>query len=725
MLYPQHFDVIVVGGGHAGTEAALAAARIGCKTLLLSHNIETLGQMSCNPSIGGIGKGHLVKEVDALGGAMAAATDEAGVQFRILNSSKGPAVRATRAQADRILYKAAIRRRLESQPNLWLFQQAVDDLMVEGDRVVGAVTQLGVRFRSSTVVLTAGTFLDGRIHVGLNNYPAGRAGDPPAVSLSARLKELKLPQGRLKTGTPPRLDGRSIDFSKCIEQPGDGMPGGMSVQMPVFSFMGQPGQHPQQMSCWITHTNALTHDIIRSGFDRSPMFTGKIEGVGPRYCPSVEDKINRFADKDSHQIFLEPEGLTTNEYYPNGISTSLPIDIQYALVRSMPGLENAHILRPGYAIEYDYFDPTQLKSNFETRAIGGLFFAGQINGTTGYEEAAAQGLFAGINAALQVRAMGGGNAQASAAGAISYSGDIWLPGRDEAYLGVLVDDLITQGVTEPYRMFTSRAEFRLQLREDNADARLTETGRQLGLVDDARWQAFNQKRDAVSRETERLRSIWVSPKNLAPAEAERVLGKAIEHEYNLAELLRRPGVSYAALMSLDAGRYAAPEFADAVSRETARGSGAADQSGSTHGEAACTADVQLPNDDRTGLRTLSDDVPAASAARQSMPPEWVATVIEQVEIAAKYSGYIDRQKDDVVRAAHYENLKLPQDLDYMQVSALSIEARQKLNRHKPETLGQASRISGITPASISLLTIHLKKTKFAGFARNASEGAAV
>jgi tRNA uridine 5-carboxymethylaminomethyl modification enzyme len=751
MLYPQNFDVIVVGGGHAGTEAALAAARMGCKTLLLSHNIETLGQMSCNPSIGGIGKGHLVKEVDALGGAMAAATDEAGVQFRILNSSKGPAVRATRAQADRILYKAAIRQRLENQPNLWLFQQAVDDLMVEGDRVVGAVTQVGIRFRSSTVVLTAGTFLDGKIHVGLNNYAAGRAGDPPAVSLSARLKELKLPQGRLKTGTPPRLDGRTIDFSQCTEQPGDGMPGGMSPQMPVFSFMGRPGQHPQQMSCWMTHTNERTHDIIRSGFDRSPMFTGKIEGVGPRYCPSVEDKINRFADKDSHQIFLEPEGLTTHEYYPNGISTSLPFDIQYALVRSMPGLENAHILRPGYAIEYDYFDPTQLKGSFETKAIGGLFFAGQINGTTGYEEAAAQGLFAGINAGLQVRAMGGGNAQASAAGAISFAQDTWLPGRDEAYLGVLVDDLITQGVTEPYRMFTSRAEFRLQLREDNADARLTEVGRQLGLVDDARWQAFNQKRDAVSRETERLRSIWVSPKNLAPAESERVLGKAIEHEYSLAELLRRPGVSYAALMSLDGGKYAAaPEFSVDVSRETSINPGEMDRhvvppsyekprhceqseaihdfrlhgqprfarSGETLVQDACAVA------DRIQAARNDGNLVTASDAWQSMPPELAATVIEQVEIAAKYSGYIERQKDDVVRAAHFENLKLPQDLDYMQVAALSIEARQKLNRHKPETLGQASRISGITPASISLLTIHLKKTKFAGFARIPSESAA-
>jgi tRNA uridine 5-carboxymethylaminomethyl modification enzyme len=462
MLYPQEFDVIVVGGGHAGTEAALAAARMGAKTLLLSHNIETLGQMSCNPSIGGIGKGHLVKEVDALGGAMALASDEGGIQFRILNSSKGPAVRATRAQADRILYKAAIRRRLENQPNLWLFQQAVDDLMMDGDRVAGAVTQAGIRFKGRTVVLTAGTFLDGKIHVGLNNYSGGRAGDPPAVSLSSRLKELKLAQGRLKTGTPPRLDGRTIDFSQCTEQPGDGMPGGLPGEVPVFSFMGRAVMHPPQMPCWITHTNARTHDIIRSGFDRSPMFTGKIEGVGPRYCPSVEDKINRFADKDSHQIFLEPEGLSTHEYYPNGISTSLPFDIQYELVRSMKGLENAHIIRPGYAIEYDYFDPRELKRSFETRAIGGLFFAGQINGTPGYEEAAAQGLFAGINAALQCRSL---------VGQANDFGGAWTPGRDQAYLGVLVDDLTTKGVTEPYRMFTSRAEFRLQLREDNADMR--------------------------------------------------------------------------------------------------------------------------------------------------------------------------------------------------------------------------------------------------------------
>jgi tRNA uridine 5-carboxymethylaminomethyl modification enzyme len=650
MLHPQSFDVIVIGGGHAGTEAALAAARMGCTTLLLTHNIETLGQMSCNPSIGGIGKGHLVKEVDALGGAMAEATDEAGIQFRILNGSKGPAVRATRAQADRVLYKAAIRHRLENQPNLWLFQQAVDDLMLEGDRVVGAVTQVGIRFRGRAVVLTAGTFLDGRIHVGLQNHSAGRAGDPPAVTLSARLKELKLPQGRLKTGTPPRIDGRSIDFSQLQEQPGDLDP------VPVFSFLGQASQHPRQVPCWITHTNANTHAIIKSGFDRSPMFTGVIEGVGPRYCPSIEDKVNRFADKDSHQIFLEPEGLTTHEFYPNGISTSLPFDVQLAAVRSVAGLEQAHIMRPGYAIEYDYFDPRELKSSFETRSIQGLFFAGQINGTTGYEEAAAQGLFAGVNAALQTRGR-----------------EPWLPRRDEAYLGVLVDDLVTKGVTEPYRMFTSRAEFRLQLREDNADLRLTEAGRKLGLVDDRRWAAFQTKRERLGRELQRLRDTWVRPATLPAADAERLVGKALEHEYALAELLRRPGVGFDAVA--EAARIAGHH--DAVSRETLRAEwGAVD------------ADV----------------------------------VIEQAEISVKYAGYIDKQKDDVERASAFEHLKLPEELDYAQVHALSFEVRQKLTRHRPATLGQASRLSGITPAAISLLLVHLKKGRFKGFA--AQEAAA-
>ena len=650
MLHPQEFDVIVVGGGHAGTEAALAAARMGCATLLLTHNIETLGQMSCNPSIGGIGKGHLVKEIDALGGAMAAATDEAGIQFRILNGSKGPAVRATRAQADRVLYKAAIRHRLENQPNLWLFQQAVDDLMLEGDRVVGAITQVGVRFRSRAVVLTAGTFLDGRIHVGLQNYSAGRAGDPPAVNLSARLKELKLAQGRLKTGTPPRIDGRSIDFSQLEEQPGDLDP------VPVFSFLGHAAQHPRQVPCWITHTNAHTHEIIKSGFDRSPMFTGVIAGVGPRYCPSIEDKVNRFADKEAHQIFLEPEGLTTHEFYPNGISTSLPFDVQIAAVQSMPGLQHAHILRPGYAIEYDYFDPRELRPSFETRAIAGLFFAGQINGTTGYEEAAAQGLYAGVNAALQVKCRAA-----------------WLPRRDQAYLGVLVDDLVSKGVTEPYRMFTSRAEYRLQLREDNADLRLTEAGRELGLVDDVRWAAFSLKRERLERELQRLRATWVRPATLPAADAERLFGKALEHEYALADLLRRPGVDFDVVC--EAARIA--HHADAVSRETLRAEfGAAE------------ADA----------------------------------VIEQAQIAIKYAGYIDKQNEDVERAAGLEALQLPLDLDYAQVTALSFEVRQTLTRHRPATLGQASRMSGVTPAAISLLLVHLKKSRFKGFAKQAVPG---
>ena len=621
MHYYENFDVIVIGGGHAGTEAALASARMGARTLLLTQSIETLGQMSCNPSIGGIGKGHLVKEIDALGGLMAVAADQAGIQFRILNASKGPAVRATRAQADRVLYRQAVRHALETQANLSIFQQAVEDLIIEGGRVTGVVTQMGVRFNAQCVVMTVGTFLAGRIHIGLSNYQGGRAGDPPANALSQRMRDLPFRVGRLKTGTPPRIDGRTIDYSQLEPQPGD-------EPLPVFSFMGRIEDHPRQVPCHITHTNEKTHEIIRNGLDRSPMYTGVIEGVGPRYCPSIEDKIVRFADKTSHQIFVEPEGLTTHEVYPNGISTSLPFDVQLELVRSIKGFESAHLMRPGYAIEYDYFDPRDLQPSLETKIVNNLFFAGQINGTTGYEEAAAQGIIAGINAALRMQDKAP-----------------WCPRRDEAYVGVLIDDLITRGTTEPYRMFTSRAEYRLILREDNADLRLTPKGRELGLVDDARWQVLEKKREAIEKEQQRLRATWVRPESLSAGDAERVLGQPITREYSLLDLLRRPDITYRSLMTLPGA-----------------------------GEA------------------LADNKAA-----------------EQVEIQAKYHGYIERQHDEIARQRRHEETALPSDFDYMNVRGLSKEIQQKLNSHKPATLGQAGRISGVTPAAISLLLVHIKQ----------------